>query len=80
MRPGSFARHLATLYLGVLAFVPVAAHAAEVRLIAANAVKESVLEVVSAFERASGHTVVTVWGGRKPLPSGFAAGRYSISR
>jgi molybdate transport system substrate-binding protein len=44
-----------------------AAHAATVRLIAANAVKDSVRGVVAAFEQASGHTVVTVWSGTEAI-------------
>jgi len=39
------------------------AHAAEVKVIAANAVKEAYLEIVSAFEKASGHKVTTIWTG-----------------
>jgi molybdate transport system substrate-binding protein len=67
MRTGSIARRLAILCLVVLGVTPGAAHAAEVRLIAANAVKDSVREVVSAFERASGHTVVTAWSGTEAI-------------
>jgi molybdate transport system substrate-binding protein len=67
MRTVSIARQLSILCLIVLAFAPCAAHAAEVRIIAANAVKDTVLEVVSAFERASGHNVVTVWGGTEAI-------------
>jgi molybdate transport system substrate-binding protein len=40
-----------------------AAHAAEVKVMAANAVKEAYLELASAFERSSGHKVTTIWGG-----------------
>lgn len=39
------------------------AHAAEVKVIAANAVKEAYLEIVSAFEKSSGHKVTTIWTG-----------------
>jgi molybdate transport system substrate-binding protein len=39
------------------------AQAAEVKVIAANAVKEPYLEIVSAFEKASGHKVTTIWAG-----------------
>ena len=67
MRPAPIARRLALLCLVVLVVTPVAAGAAEVRLIATNAVKDSVREVVSAFERASGHTVVTVWSGTEAI-------------
>lgn len=43
------------------------ARAAEVRVLAANAVKEIVLERASAFERSSGHKVVIAWGGTEGL-------------
>lgn len=39
------------------------AQAAEVRVIAANAVKDGYADVVAAFERSTGHTVVTTWTG-----------------
>jgi molybdate transport system substrate-binding protein len=41
--------------------------AAEIKLIAANALKEAVLELVPEFERASGHQVTTVWGGTEGI-------------
>ncbi len=37
--------------------------AAEIKLIAANAVKASVLEIIANFEKSSGHKVVAVWSG-----------------
>lgn len=40
-----------------------AAHAAEVKVMAANAVKEALVEIVSAFEKSTGHKVTTIWGG-----------------
>lgn len=39
------------------------AHAAEIRVIAANALKEGYVELVSTFEKSSGHKVVTIWTG-----------------
>ena len=38
-------------------------HAAEVNVIAANAVKEGYAEIVAAFEQSTGHKVVTTWAG-----------------
>ena len=38
-------------------------HAAEINVIAANALKEGYAELVSTFERSSGHKVVTTWAG-----------------
>jgi molybdate transport system substrate-binding protein len=39
------------------------AQSAEIRVIAANAVKEGYAELVSDFEKSSGHKVVTAWAG-----------------
>jgi molybdate transport system substrate-binding protein len=39
------------------------AHATEIKVIAANAVKEAIVELVSGFEKSSGHKVVLLWGG-----------------
>jgi molybdate transport system substrate-binding protein len=39
------------------------AHCAEIKVIAANAVKEPYLEIVAAFEKSSGHKVTTIWTG-----------------
>ena len=39
------------------------AQADEIRLVASNAVKELVRELIPAFERASGHHVQATWGG-----------------
>jgi molybdate transport system substrate-binding protein len=50
------------------------AQAAEIKVIAANAVKESVLEVISLFEKASGHKVVTVWGGTDAIAKRVGSG------
>ncbi len=40
-----------------------AAQAADVKVMAANAVKEPFLELVAAFEKSSGHKVTAVWSG-----------------
>jgi len=50
------------------------AGAAEIRLLSANAVKEIVLERVSAFERSSGHKVSIVWGGTEGLAGRVRSG------
>lgn len=44
-----------------------AAQAAEIKVMTANAIKEAYLEIVAAFEKASGHNVSTVWGGTEGL-------------
>jgi molybdate transport system substrate-binding protein len=41
----------------------VAASAAEIKVMASNAVKEAYTELVPAFEKQSGHKVTFVWGG-----------------
>jgi molybdate transport system substrate-binding protein len=51
-----------------------AGHAAEVKVIAANAVKESFLELVSAFEKSSGHKVTTSWGGSEGVAKRVSGG------
>jgi molybdate transport system substrate-binding protein len=43
------------------------AQAAEIKLIAANALKEAVLELVPEFDGASGHQVTTIWGGTEGI-------------
>ena len=40
-----------------------AATAAEIKVIAANALKDGYAELVSAFEKSSGHKIVTTWSG-----------------
>src|SRR4026208_1621384 len=39
------------------------AHTAEIKVIAANALKDGYTELVSAFEKSSGHKVATTWAG-----------------
>ena len=51
-----------------------AAQAAEVKVMAANAVREAFLELASAFEKSSGHKVITVWGGTEGLAKRISGG------
>lgn len=51
-----------------------AAQAAEVKVMAANAVKEAFLELVSAFERSSGHRVTTIWSGTEGVAKRVSGG------
>ncbi len=44
-------------------FSVTAASAAEIKVIASNAVKEAYLELIPEFEKASGHKVTVDWGG-----------------
>jgi molybdate transport system substrate-binding protein len=52
------------LILIVLAgLFPLGAHSAEIKVIAANALKDGYSELVAGFEKSSGHKVVTTWTG-----------------
>jgi molybdate transport system substrate-binding protein len=51
-----------------------AAQAAEVKVMAANAVKEAYLELVSAFEKSTGHKVTTIWGGTERVAKRVGGG------
>lgn len=46
-----------------LAILPNLAQAADVKVIAANALKDGYSELVTAFEKSTGHKVVTTWAG-----------------
>ncbi len=50
------------------------AQAAEVKLIASAAVKEVVLDLVPAFEKASGHKVTTIWAGTEAITKRISGG------
>jgi molybdate transport system substrate-binding protein len=58
-----------TIFRGVLiaiaaiTAVPQVAQSAEIKVIAANALKDGYAELVASFEKSSGHTVVTTWTG-----------------
>jgi molybdate transport system substrate-binding protein len=43
------------------------AGAAEVKVMAVNAVKEAYVELVAGFEKSSGHKVTTIWGGSENI-------------
>lgn len=43
------------------------AHAAEIKVMAVNAVKEAYVELISGFEKTSGHKVTTIWGGSENI-------------
>jgi molybdate transport system substrate-binding protein len=45
------------------AFLAPAAHTAEIRIIASNAVREPYLELIPVFEKETGHRVAVDWGG-----------------
>jgi len=53
---------VSVMFLAVFTVTP-NTFAAEIKVIASNAVKESFLELIPRFEKISGHTVNTLWGG-----------------
>ena len=66
----------ATLLLALVlqALAPSAAHTAEVRTLAANAVKGPLVELVAAFEAATGHAVRMAWGGTEGIAARIERG------
>lgn len=50
------------------------AQAAEIKVIASNAVKGSVNDVVSRFEQTSGNKMVTTWGGTEAITKRISSG------
>jgi len=65
MQPG--VSLLAGIVAATLVIGASAAHAAEIRVMAVNAVKAAHVELVSAFEQSSGHKVTTLWGGTEAI-------------
>ena len=51
------------------------AQAAEVRVLASNAIKAAYLELVPQFEKSSEHRVTTTWSGTLDIKKRLAAGR-----
>lgn len=58
---------LARIAVAAVAIGMSMAHAAEVKVMAVNAVKEAYVELVSRFEKTSGHKVTTIWGGSESI-------------
>ena len=50
------------------------AQAIELKVMAASAVKEAYLELVSDFENSSGNKVITIWGGTEGLAKRISGG------
>jgi molybdate transport system substrate-binding protein len=48
--------------------------AAEIKLLASSAVKDTFLELIPQFEKSSGHKVATTWGGTVDIKKRLAAG------
>ena len=62
MRNGLIGGLAAVLGVGLFAFAQTA-RSDEIKVMASGAVKETYLELVPQFEKASGHRVVTIWSG-----------------
>lgn len=50
------------------------AYAAEIKLIAANAMKEIALDLIAPFERSTGHQVTAIWGGTEAITKRISSG------
>lgn len=50
------------------------ADAAEIKVLAANAIKEAFLDLVPAFEKSSGHKVTTIWSGTESAAKRISGG------
>lgn len=60
--------------ISALVMVAGTAHAAELKVAAVNAVKGTVQDVASAYEKASGHKVTMTWGGTEAITKQVSAG------
>jgi molybdate transport system substrate-binding protein len=63
MRPQLRAFFVAAVAVLALVMDVKVADAAEVKVVAANAVKEPFVELTAAFEKSTGHKVVAAWSG-----------------
>ena len=70
----SIARRLTPLLVAPAVLASVSAQALEIRLLAANAVNGSVVEIVSRFEQTSGHKVLFTWGSSPEIAKRVGSG------
>ena len=54
---------LATFVAAVIALDVNTTYAAEIKVMAVNAIREQLIELVLAFEKPSNHTAMVIWGG-----------------
>jgi molybdate transport system substrate-binding protein len=54
--------------------MPPVSPTAAIKVIASNAVKEALIELVPGFEQATGHTVASIWGGTLDIGGRIGAG------
>src|SRR6266513_2330884 len=67
-------RVLRTFVIGVALLASSAAGAAEIKMIASNAVKEAYTKLVPVFEKKTGHHVTVDWGGTADIVSRVSGG------
>lgn len=68
-------RFASWLALAAMILVPsVSASAAEIKMMASNAVKDAYVELIPAFEKQSGHKVTVAWGGTLDIKKRIADG------
>jgi molybdate transport system substrate-binding protein len=65
---------LTTLVAAAMLIDVTTAHAAEIKVIASAAVKEAVIELIPAFEKASGHKVTMIWAGTEAITKRISGG------
>lgn len=70
----TFQRALRHGWAAVLVAVATCVQAAELKVVAPNAVKEAVTEIAARFERDTGHRVVFTWGGSEAIAKRIADG------
>lgn len=67
--------HFVLALWALLALMPVGnARAAELKVIASNAAKEAVLDLIPAFEKSSGHKVTMIWAGTEAITKRIGGG------
>ena len=69
---------LAALTAGVVALAGIA-NAAEIKVIGSPGFREAYTELVPAFEKETGHHVVTIWGGVNEVANRVAGGETARS-
>ena len=74
MAAQSKASFVAILLAAGMAIGATTAQAAEVKLIASAAVREAVIDLIPAFEKASGHKVTTIWAGTEAITKRISGG------
>ncbi len=65
---------VASIVLAAFMLLSASAFGAEIKLLASNAVKEALDDLLPQFEKASGHTVKTEWGGTPDITKRIAGG------